>query len=109
MNDEEDREQAALRASFHHAHAPARRPLAGAARRSSTSELLGESPATSLLNADEAGLSAVRLSGQQMQERYRLAFSRGEKTPEVREMELEVDEMDLGPRLRSSKIGKAHV
>ncbi|KAL8277871.1 hypothetical protein RQP46_009690 [Phenoliferia psychrophenolica] len=100
LNDEDDPEQAALRASFLQAHSPSRRPLLASSRRDSSSALTP--PSTPLLNSDEAGLSGVRLSGVEMQERYRLAFIRGEKTPEVREMEIEADEMDLGPRQRSS-------
>ncbi|GAA5908604.1 hypothetical protein JCM6882_003690 [Rhodosporidiobolus microsporus] len=49
-----------------------------------------------LLSADEAGLSSVRLSGVEMQRMYHTAFSQGKKTDEVREMEMEADEVDLG-------------
>lgn len=48
-----------------------------------------------LLTLEEEGLSRVRLSGSELQKRYRSAFSRGVRTEEVKEME--ADEMDLGP------------
>ncbi|KAK4703537.1 hypothetical protein P7C70_g2681, partial [Phenoliferia sp. Uapishka_3] len=102
LNDEEDLEAALSRSHFLSNHTPT-----FPTRRSSVS--LDSLPSAPLLNADEAGLSSVRLSSVEMQERYRLAFSRGEKTPEVKEMEIEADEMDLGPRrvTRSNSRGRS--
>ncbi|GAA5927272.1 Pet309p [Sporobolomyces koalae] len=54
---------------------------------------------TELLQAEEAGLSSVRvrLSSTEMQRRYHSAFSQGKCTEEIAEMQQEHAEVDLGP------------
>lgn len=66
-------------------------------QRSNSLSNLGGNVGVELLSAEEIGLSRVRLSGAEMQRRYRSAFSKGERTQEIKEMEMEADEMDLGP------------
>ncbi|BGP15137.1 hypothetical protein JCM10213_005402 [Rhodosporidiobolus nylandii] len=77
-----------------------RSPVGFRARHGSHSALSPSSPPRpshpDLLHADEAGLSGVRLSGVEAQRMYHTAFAAGRKTVEVKEAELEADEVDLG-------------
>ncbi|GAA5841490.1 hypothetical protein JCM11251_007158 [Rhodosporidiobolus azoricus] len=73
-----------------------RSPVGLRSRSSFTPSSPGRPSHPDLLSADEAGLSSVRLSGVEMQRMYHTAFAQGKMTDEVKELEMEADEVDLG-------------